>query len=69
VSEGRSLATGIYYLSYYAGGAAGSWIAGIAFEEHGWTGSVLTIGVFQAIAVAIVTIVWRRKDGQPRLSP
>jgi len=59
VTEGRSLATGIYYLSYYAGGAAGSWLAGVAFEAYGWSGSVLTISVFQLIGAAIVTLVWR----------
>jgi len=62
VTEGRSLATGIYYLSYYAGGAAGSWLAGLAFESHGWSGSVAVIALFQAIAVGIVTVVWGRKQ-------
>jgi predicted MFS family arabinose efflux permease len=60
VTEGRSLATGIYYLSYYAGGATGSWLAGIAFESHGWGGSVVVIALFQAIAASIVTVVWGR---------
>ena len=59
VTDGRSLATGIYYLSYYAGGAVGSWLAGLAYERHGWTGAVLTISVFQVIGASIVTWVWR----------
>jgi len=62
VSEGRSLATGIYYMSYYAGGAAGSWAAGVAFEASGWTGSVMTIALMQALAAAIVIAVWRQKQ-------
>jgi predicted MFS family arabinose efflux permease len=53
VTEGRSLATGIYYLSYYAGGAAGAWIAGLAFESWHWAGSVLAIILFQLLAAAI----------------
>lgn len=53
VTEGRSLATGIYYLGYYAGGASGAWIAGLAFEGWHWGGSVLSIIVFQALACAI----------------
>jgi predicted MFS family arabinose efflux permease len=53
VTEGRSLATGIYYLGYYAGGASGAWIAGLAFEGWQWGGSVLSIIVFQALACAI----------------
>lgn len=61
VSEGRSLATGLYYMSYYAGGAAGSWGAGLAFEGSGWTGAVMTIALVQALAAAIVLTVWRQK--------
>lgn len=53
VTEGRSLATGLYYLSYYAGGAAGSWVAGVAFEAWNWEGSVLSIIVFQMVAATI----------------
>jgi predicted MFS family arabinose efflux permease len=53
VTEGRSLATGIYYLGYYAGGASGAWIAGLAFEGWQWGGSVLSIIAFQALACAI----------------
>jgi predicted MFS family arabinose efflux permease len=53
VTEGRSLATGIYYLGYYAGGASGAWIAGLAFEGWHWGGSVLSIIVFQGLACAI----------------
>ncbi|MDD2917783.1 MFS transporter [Rhodoferax sp.] len=62
VSEGRSLATGLYYMSYYAGGAAGSWGAGLAFEGSGWIGSVMTIALVQALAAAIVMAVWRQKQ-------
>jgi predicted MFS family arabinose efflux permease len=53
VTEGRSLATGLYYFSYYAGGAAGSWVAGVAFEGWAWPGSVLSIILFQILAAAI----------------
>ena len=59
VTEGRSLATGIYYMSYYTGGAAGAWIAGIAYEDWGWRGSVLAIALAQTLAAVIVTVVWR----------
>ncbi len=60
VTEGRSLATGIYYMSYYCGGAAGSWLAGLAYVGWGWSGSVATIAVVQGMAAAIVAVVWRR---------
>lgn len=60
VTEGRSLATGIYYMSYYAGGAVGAWGAGLAFESWGWSGSVMTITVVQMLAAGIVSVVWRK---------
>ncbi|WP_078365425.1 MFS transporter [Rhodoferax fermentans] len=60
VTEGRSLATGLYYMSYYAGGAVGTWGAGLAYEAWGWSGSVLTIAAVQALAAAIVLGVWRK---------
>jgi predicted MFS family arabinose efflux permease len=59
VSEGRSLATGIYYMCYYAGAAAGTWLAGLAFVHWGWIGSVATIGLVQVLAGGIVLAVWR----------
>ncbi|HEY5582821.1 MAG TPA: MFS transporter [Rhodoferax sp.] len=60
VSEGRSLATGIYYMSYYAGGAAGSLLAGMAYEGWGWAGSVLSIALMQALAAVIAAVAWRQ---------
>lgn len=59
VSEGRSLASGIYNLSYYTGGAVGSWLAGLAFEAWGWPGSVLSIVVMQLIAIVIAWTCWK----------
>lgn len=60
VSQGRSLATGLYYMSYYAGGAAGSWIVGIAYEDRGWAASVAVMVVVQALAAAVAGFGWRR---------
>jgi predicted MFS family arabinose efflux permease len=60
VSEGRSLATGLYNLAYYAGGAAGTGIAGVAFETHGWPGSVSAIITVQCLAAAIAWFGWRK---------
>ena len=62
VTEGRSLATGIYYMSYYAGGAVGTWGAGLAFEGWGWHGSVVTIALVQALAAVMVVAVWRSQE-------
>lgn len=60
VTEGRSLATGLYYLSYYAGGAAGTWVAGVAYEGWNWSGAVLAIIVFQGMAGLIAMLFLRR---------
>ncbi len=60
VSEGRSLATGLYYMSYYAGGAAGTVVAGMAYEGWGWSGSVLCIALVQALAIVIAAVIWRQ---------
>jgi YNFM family putative membrane transporter len=65
VTEGRSLATGIYYLSYYAGGAAGTWVAGMAFEGRGWGGSVLAVIAIQCVAVVIAFVFLQRKHSNP----
>lgn len=67
VTEGRSLATGLYYLSYYAGGAAGAWVAGLAFEGWHWTGSVLSIILFQLLA-ATIAVTFLRPHGRDRIS-
>lgn len=63
VSEGRSLATGIYYMSYYCGGAAGTWAAGLSYERWGWGGSAFTIAMVQAFAAGLVVLVWRQPKG------
>ena len=59
VSEGRSLASGLYNMTYYAGGATGSWLAGIAFEAWGWGGSVGSIVLIQIVAATIAWFGWR----------
>lgn len=58
IKEGRSLATGLYYMSYYAGGAAGTLVAGLAFEAWGWSGSVASIALMQVLAGSIALLVW-----------
>lgn len=63
VSHGRSLATGIYYMSYYAGGAVGTVVAGVAYEHGGWVSAVGVIFLIQALAATIVSLVWRQRAG------
>ena len=60
VSEGRSLATGLYYMSYYAGGAVGSWVVGIAYEQGAWLASVMAIAYVQLVAMAVAWFGWQK---------
>jgi predicted MFS family arabinose efflux permease len=59
VNQGRSLATGIYYLCYYTGGAAGTWFVGVAYEWSGWGGAVLSVVMVQLLAALIAWFGWR----------
>ena len=56
VTEGRSLATGLYSMCFYTGGAVGSWLAGLAYEAGGWLG---TAGAVFAVQMLAAVIAWR----------
>ena len=53
VSEGRSLASGLYYMGYYAGGTAGAWACGLAYAYGEWSATVTLLVVVQIIALLI----------------
>lgn len=54
VKNGRSLASGLYYMAYYAGGSLGAWACAMAFSQFDWTGVVVLIMGVQLMGVAIV---------------
>lgn len=54
VTHGRSLASGLYYMAYYAGGSLGAWACAIAFSHFDWSGVVALIIGVQILAVIIV---------------
>ena len=62
VSEGKSLAMGLYNMCYYAGGATATWVAGIAYENWLWSGSVMSIAAIQIVAALIAWFGWRNPD-------
>lgn len=62
VSQGRSLATGIYYMSYYGGGFIGAWICALVYARGQWDWTVMAILLLQAIALMIVLIFMRGRD-------
>ena len=59
VVEGRSLAAGLYNMTYYAGGAVGSVVVGLAYEKGGWSVSVVAIFLVQLIAAMIAYFGFR----------
>lgn len=68
VSTGRSLATGIYYMSYYAGGAVGTWVVGLAYERWGWSGSVMSMIMVQFLAAGIAWFSWDKPATSPQMN-
>lgn len=62
VSEGRSLASGLYYMAYYAGGFAGSWLCGHAYARGGWPGTVAMLVAVQVLAMMIASGLMAKKQ-------
>ena len=54
VSEGRSLASGLYYMAYYCGGFTGAWLCGIAYTHGRWHGTVALLCAVVCTALLIV---------------
>ncbi|WP_370389204.1 MFS transporter [Snodgrassella alvi] len=61
VTEGRSLASGLYYMCYYAGGFMGSLLCGHAFESGGWFMTAVTLISAQLLAMLIGGVLMRKK--------
>lgn len=53
ITNGRSLASGLYYAAYYCGGFTGAWLCGIAYTLGGWPGTVATLAATQALGWTI----------------
>ncbi|WP_274584331.1 MFS transporter [Neisseria leonii] len=53
VSQGRSLASGLYYAAYYGGGTLGAWLCGLAYAYGRWQTVVLMLLAVQAAALAV----------------
>ncbi|GEM49875.1 MFS transporter [Deinococcus cellulosilyticus] len=56
----RSLASGLYNLCYYGGGAFSTLLVGFMFTHFGWTGAVLTLMGSQVVAAGVANFGWRR---------
>lgn len=60
VSEGRSLASGLYYMGYYGGGFIGAWACALAYAQGKWLWTVGLILVVQLIALGVVILFMRK---------
>lgn len=55
VKTGRSLASGLYYMAYYAGGTIGAWACGIAYAAGEWGWTVALLLCVQTLALLIAS--------------
>lgn len=60
VSQGRSLASGLYYMSYYGGGSIGASLCGLIYMQGQWTYTVYTIILIQLLALVVATFFMRQ---------
>ena len=55
VKKGRSLASGLYYMGYYAGGTLGAWLGGITYARGQWSLTVWLLLFVQVLALLIAS--------------
>lgn len=61
VKQGRSLASGLYYLCYYLGGSIGAWAGGLAYQWGQWQAVVVVILAIQLLALLIAAKLMIKK--------
>jgi YNFM family putative membrane transporter len=59
VTRARSLASGLYSMAYYAGGAAATAVGGLAYTHAGWPGAVACSMVALLLSLAVGLVTWR----------
>lgn len=62
---GRSEASALYLLAYYAGSSIGGWVGGLAYERGAWSGVVGYVGVLMLAALGLALLLRRT----PPLAP
>lgn len=62
VKQGRSLASGLYYMAYYGGGFVGAWICALAYAQGQWHWTVGLIVIVQIIALGVVIGFMRERN-------
>lgn len=64
-TTGRSQASALYLLAYYAGSSVGGWVGGLAYEAGAWEGVVLYVGALMLAALVLALLLSRT----PPLAP
>ncbi len=65
VKKGRSLASGLYYMGYYAGGTMGAWLCGIAYARGQWSLTVWLLLFVQVLALLVASIGMVKTNPRP----
>ncbi|MEX2291111.1 MAG: MFS transporter [Mycobacteriales bacterium] len=62
---GRSEASALYLLAYYAGSSIGGWVGGLAYERGDWPGTVLYVAGLTLVGLGLALLLGRT----PALAP
>ena len=58
-TTGRSQASALYLLAYYAGSSLGGWAGGLAYERAAWPGVVAYVGGLLVVALGLALLLRR----------
>ena len=58
-TTGRSQASALYLLAYYAGSSLGGWAGGLAYERGAWPGVVAYVGGLLVVALGLALLLRR----------
>ena len=64
-TTGRSQASALYLLAYYAGSSVGGWVGGLAYEAGAWPGVVVYVAALMVAALVLALLLART----PPLAP
>ncbi len=62
ITEGRSLATGLYNMSYYFGGTLGAVVCGMTFIWGGWLATAIALLIAQLMSMSIAARFMKTKN-------
>ena len=62
VTRARSLASGLYSMAYYAGGAAATVVGGLAYTHAGWPGAVACSVAALLLSLVVGLWTWRTEQ-------